>query len=85
MGDIPLRRTEGLLDYTVHVHVRNASLGKMQDTMANGNMDIEWLVSALKAHGYEGALSIEYFRDFDSDFVSTLALQRLLVELGVEL
>jgi sugar phosphate isomerase/epimerase len=85
MGDIPLRRTEGLLDYTVHVHVRNASLGKMQDTMANGKVDIEWLVSALKAHNFKGALSIEYFGDFDSDFENTLALQRRLVELGVEI
>lgn len=84
MADIPLIRTEDLLDYTSHVHMRNASSGKMQDTMANGTVDIEWLVSSLKAHGYEGALSIEYFRDFDSDFANTLDLRRRLVELGVE-
>lgn len=85
MNCIDLRRTEALLDYTVHVHVRNASHGKMQDTMADGSVDIEWLVSALKAHGYESALAIEYFWDFDSDFKNTQALRARLIELGVEI
>ncbi len=85
MGDISLRRTEVLLDYTVHVHVRNASSGKMQDTMADGKVDIEWLVSALKAHNFKEALSIEYFWDFDSNFENTLALKRRLMELDVEI
>jgi len=40
-------------------------------------------VPTLKAHGYDGALCIEYFRDYDPDFTSTLALRDKLVELGV--
>lgn len=84
MQGIPLCETERLLDYTVHVHVRNASPGKMQDTMANGTVDFEWLVNALKAHSYDGALTIEYFRDFDSNFANVLALRERLIELGVE-
>ena len=83
MQEIPLQKTERLLDYTVHVHVRNASLGKMQDTMENGTVDFAWLVAALKKRGYNGALTIEYFRDFDSDFTNVLALRERLVELGV--
>ena len=85
MRDIDLRRTERLLDYTAHVHIRNASSGKMQDTMVNGKVDIEWLVNALKAHNYEGALTIEYFGDFDSDFENTLALRERLIKLDVEI
>lgn len=83
MQDIALPDTEPLLDHTVHVHVRNASPGKMQDTMDRGVVDFAWLVSALKARGYAGALAIEYFNGFDEDFRSTLALRDLLVDLGV--
>lgn len=81
---IPLAATEALLDYTVHVHVRNASLGNMQETMAAGTVDFAWLIAALKDHGYDGALSIEYFSGFDADFTSTRALRERLVALGVE-
>ena len=81
---ICLKETECLFGYTCHVHVRNASLGNMQDTMADGTVDFEWLVPTLKAHGYDGALSIEYFKDFDPDFVSTQALKSKLVALGVD-
>jgi sugar phosphate isomerase/epimerase len=84
MQDIPLQETEPLLAFTRHVHVRNASLGKMQDTMACGSVDFWWLVPALRARGYTGALSIEYFNRFDERFENTLLLRDLLVELGVE-
>ena len=84
MREIELNRTERLLDYTVHVHVRNASSGKMQDTMVNGKVDIEWLINALKAHSYDGALTIEYFENFDYNFENVLALRKRLIELGVE-
>jgi sugar phosphate isomerase/epimerase len=79
----PLRDTEALLRYTHHVHVRNASLGKMQDTMTAGTVDIEWVVTALKEVGYNGAITIEYFGGFDADFANTMALRGRLIELGV--
>lgn len=84
MQDIPLRETEPLLQYTRHVHVRNASLGKMQDTMENGTVDFRWLIPALKDHGYDGAVAIEYFGGLDEHFANIMALKQLLVELGVE-
>ena len=84
MQGIALGRTEALLDYTRHVHVRNASVGQMQETFEGGEIDFAWLVSALRDRGYEGAVTIEYFGGFDKDFTSTLALREALVGLGVE-
>ena len=84
MQGISLKETEPILDYTMHVHVRNASLGKMQDTMENGIVDFHWLISALKACSYDGAVSIEYFSGFDREFKSTIALRELLLKLDVE-
>ena len=83
MQGISLEETEPLLDYTMHVHVRNASLGKMQDTMADGIVDFHRLISALKAHGYNGAVTIEYFSGFDKEFENTIALRELLLDLNV--
>ena len=78
MQDIPLSETEALLDTTYHVHVRNAALDKMQETMAAGVVDFHWLIAALKARGYDGAVAIEYFNGFDADFSSTIALRDLM-------
>ena len=84
MQRIDLRRTEPLLDYAAHVHVRNAAPDRMQETMERGGVDFEWLVAALRERGYDGAVAIEYFNGFDRDFTSVLALRDLLVKLGVE-
>jgi len=81
---IPLAETEKLLPYTVHVHVRNASLGNMQDTMAAGTVQLAWVVDALSAHGYDGAVTIEYFNGYDPDFESVMQLRDGLLALGVE-
>jgi sugar phosphate isomerase/epimerase len=81
MQDIPLPETAPLLEFTTHVHVRNASSGQMQDTMENGKVDLKWLISALKDHKYDGPMAIEYFRDFDPEFKTTMALKKLLEEL----
>jgi len=84
MQGISLKETEPLLDYTVHVHVRNSSSEKMQDTMEEGIIDFHWLISALNAHGYNGAVAIEYFSGFDKEFKNTIALREMLLELNVE-
>jgi sugar phosphate isomerase/epimerase len=83
MQDISLPEYEPLLARTTHVHVRNASTGKMQDTMENGTVDFEWLIPALERNGYDGAVTIEYFSAFDKDFTTSLVLRDLLIELGV--
>jgi sugar phosphate isomerase/epimerase len=83
MQDIPLAETAPLLRYTVHVHVRNAALGKMQATVAEGGVDFAWLIEALRHQRYSGAVAVEYFNGFDSSFSETLALAEHLRRLGV--
>ena len=85
MQDIPFAATEPLLDFVVHVHVRDAALGQMQVAMGKGDVDIVGLVSALKSCGYRGAVSIEYVFGFDMDLQSTCALRDLLLGLGIEI
>jgi sugar phosphate isomerase/epimerase len=81
MRDIPLAKTECLFEYTRHVHVRSASPGKMQNTLADGSIDFKWLLDALRANEYNGALTVEYFGSFDEHFSETLALKKLLERL----
>jgi sugar phosphate isomerase/epimerase len=76
----PLADTEPLLEYTVHVHVRNASPGKMQASMDEGVVDFAWLVRSLQERGYEGAVAIEYLESAEAD---AMKLRDELVSLGV--
>jgi len=80
---IPLRETEPLLDHARHVHVRNSSLKNMQESMEAGTVDFDWLIPALRSHGYDGPVAIEYFNGFDPDFSTTAALRDYLLQLGV--
>ncbi|MDO8686013.1 MAG: hypothetical protein Q7J78_05005, partial [Clostridiales bacterium] len=80
----PIEDTAPLFKYTNHVHLRNASSGKMQDTYENGVIDFKWVVTALKDINYKGALAIEYFNGFDSDMSNTVSLRNCLLELGIK-
>jgi len=84
MQDIALPDTEALLDYSYHIHVRNASTHNMQETMVDGKVDFRWLINALNTHQYHGAVAIEYFSGYDGEFVNTLALRDVLLTLGVK-
>ena len=64
MQDIALYRTRALLDYTYHVHARDASVGNMQEVHKKGAVDFEWLYDSLKECDYKGFVSIEYFNQF---------------------
>jgi sugar phosphate isomerase/epimerase len=75
-----LTDTEPLLEYSVHVHVRNASPGKMQVSMDEGVVDFAWLVRSLQERGYEGAVAIEYLESAESEAVK---LRDELISLGV--
>jgi sugar phosphate isomerase/epimerase len=75
-----LADTEPLLDYTAHVHVRNAALGRIQAPMAEGSVDFAWLVAALNRRGYDGFVAIEYL---DGEEAEALALRDVLSGLGV--
>ncbi|MFC1718011.1 TIM barrel protein [Candidatus Poribacteria bacterium] len=49
-----------MLEYTTHVHLRNAVVGNFQAAMDEGIMDFDWVLNTLKAHGYDGYISVEY-------------------------
>jgi sugar phosphate isomerase/epimerase len=51
---------ESVMDKAVHVHIRDAGPGDIQRKLGEGTVDFEWIVSKLKARGYNGHFSIEY-------------------------
>ncbi len=75
-----LQETEPLFDYAVHVHVRNAAIGRMQTPMDEGTVDFAWLVAALRKRDYTEALAIEYLDGAEPD---AMELRDVLLELGV--
>lgn len=54
------RTAADLLEYTAHVHVRQAAKGKLQTDFATGTIDLSEVVADLQAADYHGAISIEY-------------------------
>jgi sugar phosphate isomerase/epimerase len=83
MQDIPSYQTRALLDYTYHVHIRNAAHNQMQAKMEDGLVDMQWVYDSLKECDYNQFLSIEYFNEFDSDLVETQKLFELFEKFGV--
>jgi sugar phosphate isomerase/epimerase len=77
----PLADSEPLLQYTVHVHVRNAAPGRMQTPMAEGCTDFPWLLASLRRRGYDEAVAIEYLDGAEED---ALALREVLTANGVK-
>lgn len=51
---------ERLFPHTRHVHVRGAAPGRLQAPMKTNDINFEWLVDALCAASYDGAMTIEY-------------------------
>lgn len=60
MSEQKLEDSEPLIEYTAHVHLRNAIVGDFQAEMDKGIMDFDWVLGTLKKHGYDGYISIEY-------------------------
>ncbi len=68
MTEQKLADGEPLLNHTAHVHLRNAVVGNFQAAMDKGILDFDWVLAALKRHGYEGYVAIEYIdgrEDYD--------------------
>jgi sugar phosphate isomerase/epimerase len=68
MTEQRLADSEPLLNHTAHVHLRNAVVGNFQAAMDEGILDFDWVLGALKSHGYEGYVAIEYIdgrEDYD--------------------
>ena len=60
MKELDLSESEPLIEYTAHVHLRDAVPGNFQAPMDKGILDFDWVLNTLKSHGYEGYVSIEY-------------------------
>ncbi|MGQ9610935.1 MAG: sugar phosphate isomerase/epimerase family protein [bacterium] len=60
MSQQKLEDSEPLIEYTAHVHLRNAIVGDFQAEMDKGIMDFNWVFITLKKHSYDGYISIEY-------------------------
>lgn len=67
MQGVNLHETGWLMDYTRHVHLRDADGGKMQVPYGSGAVDFDWVLSTLKDRGYSGHISIEYLESTDFD------------------
>jgi hypothetical protein len=55
----------------------------MQNTISKDETALIWLVDFLDTHGYEDALAIEYFGEFDNDSKNTFELIECLMDKGV--
>lgn len=54
------RTIRGLLPYTAHIQVRQATKGKLQTPFSKGKLDISQLLADLDEINYQGVISIEY-------------------------
>jgi sugar phosphate isomerase/epimerase len=82
MQGIPLADTTSLLDYAMHVHIRNAKNGVMQANMTDGEIQIDTFAKMLQEKNWNGYIAIEYFRGFDIDCQNTLAIAKQLIAQG---
>jgi sugar phosphate isomerase/epimerase len=57
---MPEEDADVLIPFTRHVHVRGASLHRVQESILENTLDFERIVGALDAGGYEGYLTLEY-------------------------
>ncbi len=57
------------MDNAVHVHIRDASKGKLQAHFGEGTVDFDWMFSELKRRGYKGHFSIEYLESDGMDIL----------------
>jgi sugar phosphate isomerase/epimerase len=57
---IPEREADSLARFARHCHVRGARLGRMQTPVRESTIDVEAMVDALVAAGYDGFLGLEY-------------------------
>jgi sugar phosphate isomerase/epimerase len=88
---VPVEETLDLLGHGAHIHLRNARVGHIQETMAKGTLDIPWMLDHILASGYKGTISIEYIEDCGGiregyevrDEV--VALKQVLVDKGLTL
>ena len=70
-----------MLEYTTHVHLRNAVVGNFQAPMDEGILDFDWVLNALKTRGYNGHISIEYIDGSEGyDLKEQIVILKKLIE-----
>jgi sugar phosphate isomerase/epimerase len=69
-----------LFRYTYHVHLRDTSKDKLQVRVGQGEIDYGRLVSQLKRHNYDRALSVNMTAMPDVDHAAEMRKIRLLLE-----
>jgi sugar phosphate isomerase/epimerase len=67
MQGINIRETAWLMERAIHVHLRDAARGKIQEQFGQGAVDFDWVLGTLKDRGYQGHFSIEYLEDKNID------------------
>lgn len=55
---------KSLLEFTAHLHVRQAAPGKLQTTFEQGVVDMKRLINDLIAADYHGVITVEYMTTF---------------------
>jgi sugar phosphate isomerase/epimerase len=71
MQGIDLHETEWLMRNARLVHLRDAAPGRLQTPFGAGAVDFDWVLQALKEHGYRGNLSIEYLETDEFDVLDS--------------
>jgi sugar phosphate isomerase/epimerase len=69
-----------VLDRASHVHVRDASPGRMHVKCGTGTVDMPWLVSALKERRYGGFIALECLPDAKWDLDEDITCLKKLLE-----
>lgn len=62
--DISWEKIRPLLEFTAHLHIRQAAPGKLQSSFETGTIDLAQLMNDLTAANYRGFVTIEYMTTF---------------------
>jgi sugar phosphate isomerase/epimerase len=54
---------DALIPYARHVHMRGAARGRLQTPLASSTLDHAAIVASLRASGYSGFITVEYWVD----------------------
>lgn len=77
MTGMPVKETTWMMEKATHCHIRDAAKGKIQAPFGEGEVDFDWVLSALRDHGYNGIISIEYLGGKNADFDVVDSARRL--------
>jgi sugar phosphate isomerase/epimerase len=79
MMDLDMTDSLALLEYTAHIHLRNAVSGNFQAPMSDGILDFKWILDSIDSAVYRGAISIEYLDNRGEEILDDVdGLKRLL-------